>query len=77
MLIRLGEIIMDAREYKEITRAELADYAFVSEELIVEIEESRTIPDFNTASLIFHFLDIEVDWGRLRLQIKFFIAKVF
>jgi len=36
MHIRLGEIIKDAREYKEITRAEVADYAFVSEELINE-----------------------------------------
>jgi len=30
MLIELGEIIKDAREYKEITQAELADYAGVS-----------------------------------------------
>jgi hypothetical protein len=29
MLIRLGEIIKDAREYKEITRAEVAVYAGV------------------------------------------------
>ena len=64
MLIRLGEIIKDAREYKEITRAEIADYAFVSEEKIVE---NRTIPDFDTALLICHFLDIEVDWSLLRL----------
>ena len=67
MLIRLGEIIKDAREYKEITRAELAEYAFVSEEQIEEIEENRIVPDFNTALLICHFLDIEVDWGWLRL----------
>ena len=63
MLIRLGEIIKDSREYKEITRAELAEYAFVSEEKIEEIEKNHTIPDFNTALLICHFLDIEVDWG--------------
>ena len=61
---QLGEIIKDAREYKEITRAELADYAFVSEE---QIEENNSIPDFDTALLICHFLDIEVDWGWLRL----------
>jgi len=30
MFIRLGEIIKDAREYKEITVAELADFAFDS-----------------------------------------------
>jgi len=63
MLIRLGEIIKDAREYKEITRAELADYAGVSEGQIEEIEENHTVPDFDTALLIYHFLDIEVDWG--------------
>ena len=43
MLIRLGEIIQDAREYKEVTRAELAEYAGVSEELIEKIEEDHTI----------------------------------
>ena len=67
MQFRLGEIIKDAREFKEITRAELAEYAFVSEEQIAQFEEGRYIPDFDTASLIFHFLDIEVDWGWLRL----------
>ena len=67
MLIRLGEIVRDEREYKEITRAELADYAGFSEEKIEEIEEDHTIPDFDTALLIFHFLDIEVDWSLLRL----------
>jgi transcriptional regulator with XRE-family HTH domain len=60
MHIRLGEIIKDAREYKEITRAELAEYTFVSEEKIVDIEEDRTVPDFDTALLICNFLDIEV-----------------
>ena len=39
MLIRLGEIIEDAREYREITRAELADYAGISMEVVEEIEE--------------------------------------
>jgi hypothetical protein len=39
MLIRLGEIIKDSREYKEIKRAELAGYAFVSEEQIEEFKE--------------------------------------
>jgi len=34
MFVRLGEMIKDAREYKEITRAELAEYAFISEEQI-------------------------------------------
>ena len=43
MLIRLGEIIQDAREYKEVTRAELDEYAGVSEELIEKIEEDHTI----------------------------------
>ena len=57
MLIRLGEIIKDASEYKEITQAELAEYAFVSEEQIEEIEEDHTIPDFDTALLICHYLD--------------------
>jgi transcriptional regulator with XRE-family HTH domain len=70
MLIRLSEIIKDAREYKEITRAELAEYAGVSEELIAEIENDHTVPDFDTALLICHFLDIEVDWGWLRLITK-------
>jgi transcriptional regulator with XRE-family HTH domain len=70
MLIRLSEIIKDAREYKEITRAELAEYAGVSEELIAEIENDHTVPDFDTALLICHFLDIKVDWGWLRLITK-------
>lgn len=55
MLIRLGEIIKDAREYKEITRAEIADYAFVSEEKIVE---NRTIPDFDTTLQMFLFVNV-------------------
>ena len=42
MHIRLGEIIKDAIEYKEITRAELADFAFVSEEQTEEIEEGQS-----------------------------------
>ena len=67
MLIRLGEIIKDAREYKEITRTELAEFAGVSEEVIEEIEEDNTAPDFDTTLLICHFFDIEVDWGWLRL----------
>ena len=67
MHVRLGEIIKDTREYKEITQTELAEYAFVSEEQIEEIEEGCTVPDFDTALLICHFLDIEVDWGWLRL----------
>ena len=32
MLIRFSEMIKNIREYKEITREELADYACVSEE---------------------------------------------
>ena len=67
MLIRLEEMIKDAREYKEITWAELADYAGISEEKIEAIEENHIIPDFDTALLICHFLDIKVDWGWLRL----------
>jgi transcriptional regulator with XRE-family HTH domain len=61
MLVRLGEIIKDSGEYTEATRAELTDYAGVSEELIEEFEEGRAVPDFNTVQLICHFLDIEVD----------------
>ena len=67
MFIRVGEMIKDAREYKEITRAELAEYAFVSEEQIEEYEKNRIVPDFDTALLICHFLDIKVDWGWLGL----------
>ena len=67
MHLRLGEIIKDARQYKEFTRAELAEYAGVSEEQIAEFEEGRTIPDFDTALLICQFLDIDVDWSWLRL----------
>ena len=67
MQLKLGEIIKDAREYKEITRAELAEYAFVSKEQIVQFEEGQTIPDFDTSLLISHFLDIDVDWSWLRL----------
>jgi transcriptional regulator with XRE-family HTH domain len=70
-LIRLGEIIkQDAREYKEITRAELADYTGVSAEQIEEIEEDHTITDFDTALLICHYLDIDVDVRLLRLIIN-------
>ena len=61
MFVRLGEIIKDASEYKEIARAELAEFAFVSEEQIEEIEECRTVPDFNTVLLICHYLEIEFD----------------
>ena len=57
----------DARQYKEFTRAELAKYAFVSEEHVEEFEESRAVPGFDTTLLICHFLDIEVDWSWLRL----------
>ena len=57
----------DAREYKEVTRAELAEYAFVSEEQVEKFEESRIVPDFHTALMICHFLDIDVDWSWLRL----------
>ena len=53
MLVRLGEIIKDTREYKEITRAELADYADVSGEQIEEMEENYTIPNFDTACCCF------------------------
>ena len=66
MLIRIGDIIQDAREYKEITWAELAEFAFVSEEQATEIEEGHFIPDFDSALLICHFFDIEVDLGWLR-----------
>ena len=67
ILPNLGENIKEVREYKEITRVELADYAFVSEEQIEAIEDNRIVPDFDTALLICHFLGIEVDWCRLRL----------
>ena len=36
-------------------------------ELIEKIEGNHTVPDFDTALLICHFLDIDVDWGWLRL----------
>ena len=61
MHLRLGEIIKDARQYKEFTQAELANFAFVTEEQIAELEGGRTVPDFDTALLICHFLDIDVD----------------
>ena len=67
MLIKLGKIIKDTREYKEITRAELSEFAFVSEEQIKAIEDNRIVPDFGTALLMFKFLEINVDWGWLRL----------
>jgi transcriptional regulator with XRE-family HTH domain len=67
MHIKLGEIIKDAREYKEITGGELAEYVGVSEEQDEEIEENHIVPDFDTVLLICHFLDIEVDWGWLKL----------
>ena len=70
MLIKLGEIIEDAREYKDITRAELAKYAGVSVKKVEDIEENRIVPDFDAALLICHFLDIEVDWSWLRLVIE-------
>lgn len=58
MSIRLGEIIKDAREYKEITQAELADYAFVSEEKITEFEDNITTPDFDTTLQMFLFINV-------------------
>ena len=67
MINRLGEIIKDTREYKEVTRAELAEYAFVTEEQTEEFEQNRAVPDFDTALLICYFLDIYVDWGFLNL----------
>jgi len=45
MLIRLGEIIKGAKEYKELIRAELAGYTGVSEEQIIKIEKNHTIPE--------------------------------
>ena len=67
MISRLGEIIKDTREYKEFTRAELAEFAGVTEETIAEIEEDIIIPGFDTAFLIIKFLDIKIDLGCLRL----------
>ena len=55
MLIRLGKIIQEEREYKEVTRAELAEYAGVSEEQIEEFEENRIVPNFDAAFLICHY----------------------
>ena len=43
MLIRLGEIIKDAKEYKENIQTELADYTDAAEEQSEEIEENHTI----------------------------------
>ena len=54
MHIRLGEIIKDARQYKEITQGELAEFAFVSEKMIEEFEQNRAVPDFDTPLLICH-----------------------
>jgi DNA-binding XRE family transcriptional regulator len=67
MIYKLGEIIKEAREYKEITRADLAEFAGVSEEKIEEIDANTTIPNFDTAFLIVRFLEIDVDWRWLRL----------
>ena len=39
-----------------------------SEEQIEEIEENHSVLDFDTTLLICHFLDIEVNWGWLRLN---------
>jgi transcriptional regulator with XRE-family HTH domain len=61
MLVRLGEIIKDTREYKEITRAELAEFACVTAEKVEAIGENRIVPDFDTALLIYHYLEIEFD----------------
>ena len=60
-------MIKDAREYKELTRAELADFVGLSEEMIEEIENNTTLPDFDTAYLIVQFLGIDVDLGWLRM----------
>ena len=49
-----------------LARAELADYTGVSEELIEEFEENLIIPDYDSALLMYYYLDIEVDWGWLR-----------
>ena len=48
MFIGLGKIIKDAREYKKITRAALAECAGVSAEKIEEIEKNHFIPEFDT-----------------------------
>jgi transcriptional regulator with XRE-family HTH domain len=48
MQTNIGEIIKDAREYKELTRAELMDFVGLSEEMIEEIENNTTLPDFDT-----------------------------
>jgi transcriptional regulator with XRE-family HTH domain len=66
MQTKICEMIKDAREYKEISRAELADFVGLSEEMIEEIENNTTLPDFDTAYLIVQFLGIDVDLGWLR-----------
>jgi transcriptional regulator with XRE-family HTH domain len=66
MQTKICEMIKDAREYKELTRAELADFVGLSEEMIEEIENNTTLPDFDTAYLIVQFLGIDVDLGWLR-----------
>jgi transcriptional regulator with XRE-family HTH domain len=60
-------MIKDAREYKKLTRAELADFVGLSEKMIGEIENNTTLPDFDTAFLIVQFLGIDVDLGWLRI----------
>jgi hypothetical protein len=35
--------------------------------MIEDIKENHTVPDFDTALLLCRYLDIEVDWGWLRL----------
>lgn len=67
MTIVLGELIKEARENKEITRAELAEIAGVSEETLTEIEDGEIMPDFDTALLLVSFLGLKVDIGWLLL----------
>ena len=65
--MKLGEIIKDARERKEILRTELAEFAGVSEDYIIEIENNERLPDFDTALLITGFLGLEIDLTWLKI----------
>ena len=65
MLIRLGEIIKDAREYKEITQSELADYAGVSEEQVGVYVHCQS--NMISASSSFRGMDGEKEYRRLVL----------
>ena len=65
--MNLGEIIKDARVRKEILRAELAEFAGISENYIIDIENNDKLPDFDTALLIKGFLNLKIDLTWLKI----------